>query len=84
MGGQGGTAACRQQSEGMAPLCRDPQGWARSCWLQLALADTHHWQQPPELVMLRGNPRGFGFAGNEMRRGQGAPLAGGSGFPAWG
>lgn len=48
--------------------------------VMLALADIHYWQKPPELVMLWGNPRGFGFAGNEMRRGQGAPLAGGLAF----
>lgn len=41
---------------------------------QSPLANMHHWHWLAELGVLGGNPRGFGSAGNEMRRGREGPL----------
>lgn len=75
-------AGTRQQPEGMASFCGDPEGRAHSLWPKSFLANMHRWHRPAEPGMLLGNPRGFGFARNEMRRGWGDPSGAGGSGPA--
>lgn len=53
-----------------APFCSDPDSWARSRWPKPSFPNVHHWHQVADSEVLWGNPRVFGFARNEMSRGQ--------------
>lgn len=63
------------------PVCSDPDGRAHSVWPKPSFPNVHHWHQVAETGVVRGNPRVFGFARNEMSRERGGTLLAGRVWP---